>query len=139
MFREKAFRFVNLALELGISDGPGLIGQVLDKLNRRQLAKLRALLKDFHQHETINRWANRRNSFVHGLAKEELPELSSMQMVLSDVLRKDGDVDDEWTVLQESEKLDAYADRQGQEMEAALEYLKRFRQDIANELESKIT
>jgi len=61
-----------------------------------------------------------------------------MQIVLFDVLRKDGDVDDEWTVLQESEKLDAYSDRQEQEMGVALEYLKRFRQDIANELESTI-
>ena len=34
-FREKVFGFVNLALELGISDGPGLIGRVVDELKRR--------------------------------------------------------------------------------------------------------
>jgi len=138
-FREKAFRLVSLALELGVSDGPGFIGRVLERLNRRQPATLCELLKDFHQHQSITRWASRRNWFVHDLTKNELPELSSIQVVVFDVLRREGDDEDDWTVLQESEALDAEAERQGEEMEAALKSLKQFREGLSQQLESYIT
>ena len=134
-YREKTFRFINLALKLGVPekmDNP--IKQILLRLKGHPLPKLHRLLVEFSEHETIRKWVKRRNTFVHAIPISEVSSLSSAQVVLFDVLRKDGVFEDEWAVLQESEEINAYCERLAETMGATLGYLSSFRRRLANQL-----
>ncbi len=136
-YREKAFKLVNIGLQLGVSDRAGspldsskldFNHTVIQALARRRFAEIGKLFTDLHIDAHVRQTMERRKLLTHKLAKRD-PVLAPKRLI---ELRSN-DVDDIEAVGRLAD-LDSWRKRKRRELDAICERLVEFRWSLVDAL-----